>query len=448
MSVRINLLNNPSGRRPTTGYVLLGTGAIGQDPAQDTYAQASASQGSASFGIIIESTTVAAKLVAGQTYTFSAYVYGNVTSAGVSVQGAGVASGGTFVTTPAGSFVRLSTTFVAAASGAVNFYILNGAAVVSGNIVAFRDALVEKVATAGTYFDGTYLLAYWAGTADNSKSTQYVPVLTATPATDASPAPRIIVTVDDLPPAITTLTMFRLADGRTFKVRGAVSVPVAGGFAVPDVEAPFQVAAGYRVQMFASGVDQGYSVTVSTTLTVTDCWVHNTLDPTGAVMIDITDASGKSLNRPIDGEVFYPEGRSLGVLISGRRRGLQGVDMFFSTLDATVATKFEAMLGGYTDDDQMIPILCVRTPPYLDIPRTFYAGMLSPRKLPINVHMGGTLRNWAASADELAPPAPGLVVALLSRDDIDFFYATRNAIDAAYSSRLALDRDYTKAGLV
>jgi hypothetical protein len=320
----------------------------------------------------------------------------------------------------------------------------------SGDTLDVTGILFEASAVLGSYFDGdTSSMSFWSGTANASTSTLYTPVLTATPYTDAAPAPRVVVTVDDLPPAVKTITMYRLSDGRTFKVRGAVNVPVAGGFAIPDVEAPFQVASAYRADMFdITGFDLGYTVTVTTTLTVTDCWVHNALDPTGAVMIDVTDASGKSLNRPIDGEVFYPEGRSLGVLISGRRRGLQGVDMFFSTLDATVATKFEAMFGGYTDDDQMIPILCVRTPPYIDIPRTFYAGMLSPRKLPINVHMGGTLRNWAATADELAPPAPGLVVALLSRDDIDFFYATRNAVDAAYSSRLALDRDYTKAGLV
>jgi hypothetical protein len=335
--------------------------------------------------------------------------------------------------------VRAQLVFRAATTGSLS----------SGDTLDVTGILFEASAVLDTYFDGdTSLMSFWSGTANASTSTLYTPVLTATPYTDAAPAPRVVVTVDDLPPAITTLTMFRLADGRTFKVRGAINVPVAGGFALPDVEAPFQVASAYRVQMFAAGIDQGYSVTVSATLAVTDCWVHNTLDPTGAVMIDVTDASGKSLNRPIDGEVFYPEGRSLGVLISGRRRGLQGVDMFFSTLDTTVATKFEAMLGGYEDTDQMIPILCVRTPPYIDIPRTFYAGMLSPRRLPINVHMGGTLRNWAATADELAPPAPGLVVALLSRDDIDFFYATRNAVDAAYSSRLALDRDYTKAGLV
>jgi hypothetical protein len=323
-----------------------------------------------------------------------------------------------------------------------------GGAAAIGDAIHFDQVTLTLTAAAVAYKDPAFdVFAVWTGTANASTQRYYTPVLTATTYTDAAPAPRIIVNIDDLPPAVSTLTMYRLAEGRTFKVRGAVNVAVAGGFSVPDVEAPFQVASSYRAQMFATGVDVGYTVTVTATLSVTDCWVHNTLNPDGAVLIDVTDASGKSLTRPVDGEIFYPEGRSLGVLISGRRRGLQGVELFFSTLDAVVAQKFEAMFGGYADTDQTIPIVCVRTPTYVDIPRTFYAGILSPKRIPVNVHMGGTLRTWETSADELAPPAAGLVVALLSRNDIDIFFATRNAMDAAYSSRLARDRDYTKAGL-
>ena len=90
--------------------------------------------------------------------------------------GAGVASGGAFVTTPAGAYVKVSTTFVASASGAVSFYILNGAAVVSGNVIAFFDAMVEAGAVATTYFDGSLAATVaenfaWTGAVDNSTST-------------------------------------------------------------------------------------------------------------------------------------------------------------------------------------------------------------------------------------------------------------------------------------
>jgi hypothetical protein len=175
-TTRTNLLNNPSGRRSTTGYTMVGTGTLGQDPGADTYAIANASFPYGSFGILIEAPTIAAKFTPGATYTFSATVYSNTTSIGVSVQGAGVASSSGFVTTPAGAFTRVSTTFVAAASGAVNFYILNGTPIVSGNNVAFRDAQVELGSVATTYLDGSLTDTVvdhfaWSGTVDNSVST-------------------------------------------------------------------------------------------------------------------------------------------------------------------------------------------------------------------------------------------------------------------------------------
>lgn len=293
----------------------------------------------------------------------------------------------------------------------------------------------------------TNVFATWTGTADASTQTYWDPVITLTADPANLPAPCITALVDDLPPAITTLTMYRTAGGRTMKVRGAVEIPVSSGFSVQDIEAPFQVQSDYKAEMFASGVSAGWIAVTSETLDVDEVWVHNPLDPAGATAIDLADTSARTLSRPIRGKKYQPQARTLGVLITGRRGGLEGVDLFFETDDATVAEKFEAMFGGYEDDDQLPPILCVRGIPYLDLPAPFFAGVLDPKKKPINVHMGGTLRNWDVSADEVEPPFPGIIVALLRRMDIDYFYSTRNARDAAYASRLANDRDYSKAGI-
>lgn len=271
--------------------------------------------------------------------------------------------------------------------------------------------------------------------------------LSLTPQTDPAPCPRMQVFVDDLPTAARKLTLTRTAQGRTTRVRGAVNVDVAGAFQTQDVECGFQVDSTYRAEVFdAAGVSLGFTPTASARLDVNESWVHNPLDPQGATAIDVADTSGRALSRPINGERFYPEQRVLAMFVTGRRLGLQGVELYFSTDLPDVATKFEAMLGGYEEDDATVPVLCVRTPPFTDFPRTFYAGILSPTLKPVNVHMGGTLREWEASADEAAPPFPGIVVPLLTRNDIDAAFATRNALDAAYPTRIAIDRDYTKAG--
>jgi len=290
-------------------------------------------------------------------------------------------------------------------------------------------------------------LATWSSTAHASTQVYWTPVTTLSPLTTALPAPRIQVLIDDLPPGVASITLYRQADGRSFRVRGAVKVPVAGAFQTLDLEAPFGLASTYRAAMFTSlGIEVGYTDPAVTTLAVNEVWVHNPLDPANAIQIDLDDKSGRSLTRPITGELYQPEQRPLAVLITTNRRGLERVELYFSTDDSVAAEKFESMFGGYDEDEQLVPVLCVRVPGYIDLPRPLFAGALEPVRMPINIHMGGSLREWQVSADEAEPPFPGIVVALLTRNDIDAFFSTRNALDAAYASRTAIDRDYSKAG--
>ncbi|MBX3435919.1 MAG: hypothetical protein KF861_00290 [Planctomycetaceae bacterium] len=272
--------------------------------------------------------------------------------------------------------------------------------------------------------------------------------ITLTVPTDDIPAPRIIVTVDSLDAGVASLTLTRTMRGRTFKVRGAVNVPVSSGFSIPDIEAGFGVPATYRAQLFdASGADLGYTVTASTTLERSASWIHNPLDPFGAAQIDVDDGTGRNLTRTSDGEVLYPQNRTLGVLLAGPRHGLTGVDLFLSTTSKDGADAFQAMLGGYDITDQPTPTLCVRTPPqYSRLPPTFFAAVLSMTEKPITVHMGGELIEFEGSADEVAPPYPGIIVPLLTRDDVDAFYSTRDLLDAAYARRIDIDRDYSLVG--
>lgn len=269
--------------------------------------------------------------------------------------------------------------------------------------------------------------------------------ITLTPLPDAAPAPRMQVLVDDLDVAVTTITLTRTAEGRSMDVRGAVRVAVSGGFQILDIECGFNIPSTYRAEMFAAdGSSLGFTPIATDTLTADGCWVHNPLYPEGAVSIDITDESGRSLTRKTNAERFEPEGRSLAILVTGRRRGLESVDLYFETDDPVVAEGFETMIGDY--NTPTVPILCVRTPPFLDIPRTFFAGVLAPSRTPVNVHMGGTLRGWTSQVDEAAPPFPGIIMPLLSRDDVDAAFASRDLLDAAYGRRLDIDRDFSKAG--
>jgi hypothetical protein len=442
MSVRTNLLSNPSGRRTVTGYTVLGSGTIGQSAGKDTYVSAGVTQGGGSFGIAIEATTVALKFVAGQTYTFSAWGASDTSTFGVAVQGAGVASGGVFVTAPSSALARVSTSFVAG-SGAVNFYVLNGTSIAAGHYIYFYDAMVEVGATVGTYFDGTYPLAYWAGTADNSTSTQYVPVVTLTPYLDANPVPRALVAITDTPPAAQTVNLYRTAEGRTMEVRGGVNLYSVGGVTVMDFEPPFGVPATYQAEMFTTaGVSLGFTNPGTVTLAVSDTWVHQPLSPTIAVKAHLMMDSANDMVRPAPGGVYWTEGATVGRIIGGQRTGLQGTAIHLRMGSAADVDKLSSMFGGYSSD--FPAVVCIRTPPTIRLPRVLFAGCLDPHEV---VAGNYALLTWQMVINEVSPPTPGLVLPTLRMKDIDFPYATMNAQDAAYATNLAQDSDYSLAGV-
>jgi hypothetical protein len=449
MSVRTNLLSNPSGRRTVTGYTVLGSGTIGQSAGKDTYVSAGVTQGGGSFGIAIEATTVALKFVAGQTYTFSAWGASDTSTFGVAVQGAGVASGGVFVTAPSSALARVSTSFVAG-SGAVNFYVLNGTSIAAGHYIYFYDAMVEVGATVGTYFDGTYPLAYWAGTADNSTSTQYVPVVTLTPYLDANPVPRALVAITDTPPAAQTVNLYRTAEGRTMEVRGGVNLYSVGGVTVMDFEAPFGVPATYQAEMFTTvGVSLGFTnpgtVTLAPTLPDTSyVWVHQPLNPSLAIQASMAVGTAADVIHQSPGSVIFAEGATVGVRIGGQRLGITGMQLTIVCTNPADADEFLSMFGGYTSDYPAV--LCIRSVGPVRIPRVFFASVAETHEV-TDYSQVSPFITFALTVDEARPPTPGLVLPSLRMKDIDFPYATMNAQDAAYATNLAQDSDYSLAGV-
>jgi hypothetical protein len=329
-----------------------------------------------------------------------------------------------------------------------------------GSYLQLDGLQINRGATLQPYIDGSrgYLYA-WAGTAHASLSTFYTPAITLTPvADDAAPGPRVQIAVDDIPPTVAGITLYRTCDRRRMKVRGAVkeSILGVGAYGTQDVEAGFSsdgsVESTYRAQLLdINDAELGYTDTATTALVYDQPWIHNVLDPYGAAQIDVEHRTAMSLKRRSEGEIYYAERRTLGVLMAGQRHGVEGVGLHLSTTSKVDADKFQDMLGTYDDADEgtgdRLPLLCIRTPaPWDRLPRTFFAAVLEIEELPLNVHMGGQVIEFSATADETAPPFPGIVVPLLTRNDIDAFYATRNALDAAYARRIDIDRDYSKAG--
>ena len=277
------------------------------------------------------------------------------------------------------------------------------------------------------------------------------PVLS--PASDDAPCARVDVLIEGLAPEVTEATLWKTVAGRRSAVRGALNTAVSGVLSTIDFEAPLDVEATYQAQLYASGVEAGWSDAVSTRV-VSPYWpdgfprilIHNPLDPATAVWVHPGRAAFSSLPRPTPGEVRWSEGARLGMVQSGRRRGLTGVPFDVVTETREDADRFDALFG--TVDTPRLPILCVRVPEelqFLRMPPVWFAGVLDVEPMP-DTTIGSGQVVWRMVADEVAAPVPSLVTPLLTRADIAAYYPSRQAVADANPSRLAVSRRYEIAG--
>lgn len=300
------------------------------------------------------------------------------------------------------------------------------------------------------------------------------PILT--PFTDAAPCPRVEVFFEDFDPGTTHVTVYRLAGGREFQVRGAVRAATAGSFARIDFEVPFNVPVTYRAEQFdAAGLSLGFTATttlgdaveglppaldlvpeddlapgmtvVGAGLVSRETWMHNPLNPQGAVKVTLLDTAARSLSRPVPGEVSYPRGRRVGVMLSEPRRGLSGAVFDVFTESHADADAVQALIGSYTAS--AVPVICVRTglrnPMRVAMP--LFLGVLDIPEEDVSVRYGDEETVQRIEGSEVDPPIPGLFVPLLRRKDLNAAFATRAAMNGAALTRGDINRLYEYAGM-
>jgi hypothetical protein len=270
----------------------------------------------------------------------------------------------------------------------------------------------------------------------------YAPQLTAYASLSGS-GPSVEVFFSSLPSGTASVTLYRSAGGRQYTVRGAVRASTAGQFTRRDGEVPFGVAVSYRAEAFnSSGVSLGFTSPASITVDELGTWVHNPLDPAGAVQVMFRESAARDLSRPTEGDVFYPQGRRVGVVVSGQRRGLSGVRLDVIVDDIESADRLQAMLGDYNSDT--VPVLCFRigAEDRVRLPRPLFAAVMDAREQDLTYVLGGSQIVTEMEGDEVAPPAPGLFISLLIRADVNAFYASRADVDAYNLTRLDVARNY------
>lgn len=272
--------------------------------------------------------------------------------------------------------------------------------------------------------------------------------VTLDPQPAGTPAPFVDILAESFGVGVATVTVWRGAEGRQFRVRGLVNVSASGTVSTRDFEAPFDVELSYRVQHFdALGNFMFWSTPVTTTLVGESryAWFHNPLDPSTSLRLLMLNGVAGSLVRPLDAEVLRIQGRSVGVTMFGARKGVQGVVLDCMTETLGDAHLFDSMFGGY-DDTETVPILCIRATLEMRLPPTLFALVGAPQQLPFDATQGGETTRWGLQGDEVAPPAEAIITSLLGYDDFTAFYADYAAFTAAYTDYREAQRDYSIAG--
>lgn len=240
--------------------------------------------------------------------------------------------------------------------------------------------------------------------------------------------PAVEVFFPDFPAGTSSVTVFRLTDAE-HQVRGAVNRIVAGELSVVDWEAPFGITVTYRAECFdGAGLSLGYTTSATYQLNESGLWVHNPLDPQGAVRCDFRSRALREISMPAEGDMLWT-GDRVGVFFAGTQQG-RTADLSIAVDTVADREKFNVMLG--RGAKSLPPILCFRfgADHRVSLPRPFYAATPAYVESDLNVIYGGGTTHFNGEGYETLPPAPGLFVPLLTYGDLNAAYATYGDLKA------------------
>lgn len=270
------------------------------------------------------------------------------------------------------------------------------------------------------------------------------PILTAY--LDAAPAPRVEVFFPSLEPGTATVTVYRLAGGREFQMRGAVKAATAGTLTRIDLEVPFNMPVTYRAEQFgATGQSLGFTATGTIIVPSSDTWMHNPLDPQGSIAVSLGGETARVIRRPTPGVVSRPRGRKVGVVLSEPRQGVTGIAIEVRTSNDDDADSVQAMFG----DDGMPAVVCLRLGERdgkMRVPQPLFLSVLDVPEVDLNRQWGGYEISHPIEGDEVAPPVPGLFVPVLRAMDINVSFATAALVNSSHLTAADVNRRYDLAG--
>lgn len=256
------------------------------------------------------------------------------------------------------------------------------------------------------------------------------------------------LTAVNVPDGTDTLTVWWRSQGQSRRVSGVIRRAFTGSIGLLDLEAGFDVLTSYELECFAGDVSLGRLALGSAWLPwegdVNGVLIQQPLDPSLNFTAVNLSGSWPSITRGADGETVHTENESLPRLIgSGPRQGIAGAAMDFAVASAVDSARMWATLG--TDERPQLQAWLIRSHQGI-LPRRFFARVGDLTEVDINYRSGREWSRFQALVDEIARPAPGLIISPLSYTDLDISFASYSEMDAAFASYSARDSAWEYAG--
>lgn len=305
----------------------------------------------------------------------------------------------------------------------------------AGDTLDIGATLIETGTTLREYYDGSTpdgggTIYAWTGAEDASTSTAtvYSPVITLTALTTA-PCPRVQITITDFDPFDNVITVWRTADGKRSRVRGARDWTIIGADTVTDYEAPLGVPSEYSI-IVSEGISAQLEITpASITLNDTKGWIQDPIDPSTAVPLypDVGPNGEPSFTYEALKRFDYEAGVSLinilgsdtPVALIGQRMVASNVPFHMFTDVAQQSTNLRNLLK------QAAPVLIRPLPTWARaLPASCYLSVATVSELPVDESFGGQVVEWQLTANLVSAPTVSVIIAVITYGDVQALYST------------------------
>lgn len=244
------------------------------------------------------------------------------------------------------------------------------------------------------------------------------------------PVPRVRVRVTGAPSGAATLTVWRESRSGTAPVRAAVEATASDPFTAVDYTVPWNEDVVYWADFFgASGARIASTDREATRVVFFGTVLHQPLDPSRAVAVEMMSASARSVTARFPGEHLQPGGAMLPVWV-GQGGGSVDTNLRMRLRSERDRGRAQSMFG--TRAEPLPPILCLRTsvPIAQHLPQPYVFLAVDVPWEAWDHFAGGeqSMLDWQVS--ETTEPALGLVVSPYSYEDLETYFATYADLEA------------------